>query len=55
MLDLASREEARDLAIISWLTWWLKASRCRRMQARPEDVARPAVLSGLLARELPSC
>lgn len=50
MLDLASREEGRDLAIMSWLTLWLKVSRCRRMQAHPEDRARPAVLSCLLAR-----
>ena len=55
MLDLASREEARDLTIISSLTQWLKVSRCRRMQAHPEDVAQPAVLSCLLAWELPSC
>ena len=48
MLDLASREEGRDLAIMSWLTLWLKVSRCRRRA--PEDGARPAVLSCLLAQ-----
>lgn len=50
MLDFVSREAARDLAIIFWLTRGLKVLRCRRVQAHPEDMARPAVMSCLLAR-----